>query len=188
VAREAVDQHVQVAGGLVDPDVTPGEKARLAVKAGGFYAGWLPKLAVGEGLDPRAYEEFGPLAKHLRFVERGARKLARATFYGMTRWQAGLESRQAFLGRIVDLGAELFAMTAAVVYARTTAAADPAHGRQTVELAELFCGQARRRANRLFHDLWSNDDAGNHAAAQRVLAGRYAFFEHDVLDPARQDP
>ena len=37
----------------------------------------------------------------------------------MARWQAGTEDHGAFLGRIVDIGAELFAMSAAVVYAQT---------------------------------------------------------------------
>jgi hypothetical protein len=73
-------------------------------------ARWLPQLAVGEGQKPGAYERFGPLAGHLRFVERSSRKLARSTFYAMGRWQAKLEKKQAFLGRIVDIGAELFAI------------------------------------------------------------------------------
>ena len=33
-------------------------------------------LVVGKGQSPAGYTEFGPLAKHLRFVERAARKLA----------------------------------------------------------------------------------------------------------------
>ena len=69
--------------------------------------------SIGKGTVPTSYDEFGRLAKHLRFVERSSRKLARQTFYGMSRWQAKLEYRQAFLGRIVDIGAELFAMAAA---------------------------------------------------------------------------
>ena len=48
---------------------------------------------------PGAYDEFGPLAKHLRFVERRSRKVARQTFYAMGRWQAKMEYKQAFLGR-----------------------------------------------------------------------------------------
>ena len=77
-------------------------KARAAAKAGGFYAKWLPTLVTGKGQQPRAYAEFGPLAGHLRYVERTSRKLARATFYGMARWQGKLERKQSFLGRIVD--------------------------------------------------------------------------------------
>ena len=88
------------------------DKARAAVGASGFYAKWLPKLVAGAGMDPRSYAEFGRLAKQLRFVERSSRRLARQTFYGMGRWQAKLEYKQAFLGRIVDIGAELFAMAA----------------------------------------------------------------------------
>src|SRR5207249_7020122 len=83
IAREAVDAHLSVAGAIIDPDVAVGVKARAAVKAGGFYARWLPTLVVGRGQAPAAYAEFGPLARHLRRVERGSRKLARETFYAM---------------------------------------------------------------------------------------------------------
>ena len=72
----------------------------------------LPKLVVGEGNKPQArYDEFGDLATYLRYVERSSRRLARSTFYAMGRWQAKLEQRQSFLGRIVDIGAELFAIS-----------------------------------------------------------------------------
>ena len=53
-----------------------------------------------------------------------ARKLARSTFYAMSRWQGRMETKQGFLGRIVDIGAELFAMSAACV--RAEHAAQPA--------------------------------------------------------------
>ena len=121
IAREAVDQHLTVAGDIIDPDVALSAKAKTAAKAAGFYARWLPKLAVGAGNAPRSFSEFGELATHLRFVERSARKLARSTFYGMSRWQGQLEKKQAFLGRIVDVGAELFAISAAVVRAQMLA-------------------------------------------------------------------
>src|SRR5438105_750764 len=133
IAREAVDQHLAVAGNIIEPDVPIGDKARTAVKAGGFYAKWLPKLAVGQGTTPTSYNEFGDLAEHLRFAERNARKLARSTFYGMSRWQGRLEKKQSFLGRIVDIGAELYGIACAAVYAQTLQQQDPANKAQYVE-------------------------------------------------------
>ncbi|MGH8886497.1 MAG: acyl-CoA dehydrogenase family protein [Egibacteraceae bacterium] len=188
IAREAVDAHLSVAGKLIEPDVALAERARTAVKAGGFYAQWFPKLAWGPGTVPGAYGEFGDLATHLRFVERSARKLARSTFYAMSRWQGRLERKQSFLGRIVDVGAELFAMSAACVRAQMLVTDDLAHGAEAVELADLFCRGARRRVDHLFHALWRNDDAHNYAAALRVLDGRYTWAEQGIIDPSGDGP
>jgi alkylation response protein AidB-like acyl-CoA dehydrogenase len=195
IAREAVDAHLQVAGDLIEPDVDWSRKARTAVKAGGFYAVWLPKLAAGKGTVPTSYAEFGELATHLRYVERTSRRLARQTFYGMSRWQGKLQRKQGFLGRIVDIGAELFAMSAAVVRARMladqTSVPDDAvagTGEEAAELADLFCRNARRRVDRLFRDLWNNEDARNYRMAQRVVEGRYTWLETGILDPSGSGP
>ncbi len=188
IAREAVDQHLQLAGDILLGDGGVAEKAKLAAKAGAFYAKWFPSLTVGAGQSPKAFDEFGSLAGHLRYAERSSRKLARSTFYAMGRYQARLEQKGALLGRIVDIGAELYAISCACVYASTLAGDDPPNRDAVYELADLFCHQARRRADALFHALWSNDDDDHYRTAQSVLAGRYAFFEHDVVDPAGDGP
>lgn len=186
IAREAVDQHLQVAGDILEPETPLGEKAKSAVAAGAFYGKWLPKLVVGEGHKPRSFEEFGPLATHLRYAERSSRRLARSTFYAMGRWQAKLEQRQSFLGRIVDIGAELFAIASAVVYADTIARETPERGDAARELADLFCSQARRRADALFHALWNNDDDKGYKTAMNLLDGRYTWLEEGVSDPSER--
>ena len=106
----------------------------------------------------------------------------------MTRWQAGLEKRQAFLGRTVDIGAELFAVSAACVYAQTLTREHPDRGEQAVELADLFCRQARLRIDELFTALWSNEDDANYRGAQRVLDGRYTWLEEGIIDPSGEGP
>jgi Acyl-CoA dehydrogenase, C-terminal domain len=188
IAREAVDQHIHAAGDLLTPGGDFKTKAEAALHAGMFYSRWLPQLAVGKGQNPRSYDEFGPLAAYLRYVERSSRKLARSTFYGMGRWQAKLEQKQSFLGRIVDIGAELFAIAAAVCYADTIGGEHPERKTEALELAELFCQQAKRRAETLFNELWSNDDDANYAAAQRVLDGRYSWLEEGIADPSGDGP
>lgn len=188
IAREAVDAHLSVAGDIVDPDADLGRRVRAMARAGGFYARWLPTLVTGEGQRPSAFAEFGPLARHLRYVERASRRLARQTFYGMSRWQAKLEYRQGFLGRIVDIGAELFAMSATCVRAEMIRVDGPEQGRTAYELADAFCQQARLRVEELFDALWTNTDSTDRELASRVLDGRYTWLEEGVLDASTDGP
>jgi alkylation response protein AidB-like acyl-CoA dehydrogenase len=184
IAREAVDAHLSVAGDLIDPDSTLSDKAKAGAKAGGFYARWLPKLVAGPGQLPTAYGEFGPLAAHLRYVERNARKLARSTFYAMSRWQGRMELKQNFLARIVDIGAELFAMSAACVRAQHLAATGD-HGREAAQLADVFCRQARVRTDELFARLWTNTDDADRKLSAKVLAGEAGWLEEGIVDLTR---
>ncbi|MCZ1007230.1 acyl-CoA dehydrogenase family protein [Streptomyces lydicus] len=187
IAREAVDAHLSVAGDLIDPDKSLADKGRAAAKAGGFYARWLPKLVAGPGQLPRTYQEFGQLAGHLRYVERTSRKLARSTFYAMSRWQGRMETKQGFLGRIVDIGAELFAMSAACVRAEyLTETGD--HGREARQLADVFCRQARIRVEELFGRLWTNTDELDRKVVDGVLDGSYTWLEEGMIDPSGDGP
>ncbi|HVP02119.1 MAG TPA: acyl-CoA dehydrogenase family protein [Solirubrobacteraceae bacterium] len=188
IAREAVDQHLKIAGDILDPDTALQVKAKAAIGAGRFYAAWLPTLVTGEGRRPGSFADFGELAGHVRYVERGSRKLARSTVGLMGRYQAKLEQKGALLGRVVDIGAELFAIAAACTHAQTIALEQPQRREEVFELADLFCGQARRRADALFQTLFSNDDASSYAAAQRLIEGRYDWFTQGVLDPAGDGP
>src|SRR5215208_1977863 len=187
IAREAVDKHLEVAGEILEGEGGLGEKAKVGVQAAKFYAKWLPQLTVGEGQKPGSFQEFGSLAGHMRFVERSSRKLARTTFATMTRYQAGLEKKQAVLGRIVDIGAELFAISSAVVYANTVAKRHPERRDEVFELADVFSQQARRRVGDLFRGVWQNDDDANYKLATGVLKGRYSFIEEGLVDPAHKE-
>jgi alkylation response protein AidB-like acyl-CoA dehydrogenase len=182
IAREAVDAHLAAAGDLASVTASLQDKAKAAVGASGFYAKWLPKLVAGAGMDPRSYGEFGRLAKQLRFVERSSRRLARQTFYGMGRWQANLAYKQAFLGRVVDIGAELFAMAACCSRAEMILRTAPEHAASAYELAEAFCEQARVRVDEYFDQLWRNTDDGDQELSRKVLAGDYTWLEAGVLD------
>ncbi|MBT2213047.1 acyl-CoA dehydrogenase family protein [Actinomadura sp. NEAU-AAG7] len=197
IAREAVDAHLSVAGDIIDPGASAGRKARAAARAGGFYARWLPTLVTGAGQRPNAYGEFGPLARHLRYVERASRKLARSIFYAAGRWQGGLEYRQGFLGRMVDIGAELYAMSAVCVRARADTSADGpltgamsglTPGPSATLLADAFCRQSRIRVEELFDGLWRNTDTMDVKLARAVLAGDFAWVEEGVLDPSIPGP
>ncbi|WP_329414173.1 acyl-CoA dehydrogenase family protein [Streptomyces sp. NBC_00704] len=191
IAREAVDAHLTVAGDLIDPDKSLQDKARAGANAGVFYAKWLPKLVAGPGQLPSSYAEFKhagvDLSPHLRHVERHARKLARSTFYAMSRWQGRMETKQGFLGRIVDIGAELFAMSAACVRAELLRSRGE-NGREAYQLADVFCRQSRIRVDELFARLWHNTDELDRKVVKGVMAGAYEWLEQGVVDLSGDAP
>src|SRR5512138_3483648 len=176
MAREAVDKHLEVAGALIDPKVPAGKKLAALPKVGAFYASWYLGLWVRALTAPR-YGEFGPLARHLRFVERSSRKLAREIFHSMLVFRAGAERRQAFLFRLVDIANELFAMAASVSRAQALRKAGRPEAAQALKLADHFCLRGRRKVRALFGALWSNDDEVAYAMGRAVLGGEHAWLE-----------
>jgi hypothetical protein len=100
----------------------------------------------------------------------------------MSRWQAGLEHQQGFLGRIVDIGAELFAMAAVCSRAEMLGTEHPEQRKEAYALADAFCRQARLRSDHLFDRLWTNTDASDRRIARGVLDGEFTWLEEGVLD------
>jgi hypothetical protein len=180
MAREMVDKHLQVAGALVDA------RKPLAAKLGAipgvlaFYAWWYPTRWLGWSLWPR-YSAFGPLAPHLRFVERSSRRLARASFHGMLVYQARLQNKQAFLFRLVDIANEAFAIAAAAARAKALADRRAPEAAEATLMADVFCRSARRRVETLFRELWRNDDVLRYRHGLRVLAGEAEWLEAGVM-------
>ena len=134
---------------------------------------------------PTSYAEFGPLAEHLRYVERSCRKLARQTFYGMSRWQAKLEYRQGFLGRIVDIGAELFAMAAACSRAEMLRADDPERGEAAYAARRRVLRPGRLRVDDAVRPAVDQHRRHRPPAGRRVLAGELHLARGGRARPER---
>jgi alkylation response protein AidB-like acyl-CoA dehydrogenase len=163
IAREALDTHLVVAGDLINPKAPTSKRLKALLRCALFYAIWYPRQWLGWGHWPR-YAAFGPLATHLRFVERRSRKLARTLFHAMVRFGPKLELRQAVLFRLVDVGAELFAMAATTSRAHALAKQGD---RQALQLADVCCRHARRRVDQLFRETFGKDDVATYRLAQR---------------------
>ncbi len=187
IAREVVDDHLKVAGAIADPDASMSAKLAAVVKGGLFYAVWYPTRWLGWGRWPR-YAEFGRLATHMRYVNRTSRKLARTLFYAILRHGPRLEKRQAVLSRMVEIGAELFAMSAACARAqsfRTSKSAEErAQADSAFDLAETFCRIARRRIRDRFRMVFRNDDVLIYRTAQRVMRNETNWIEEGLPEPS----
>ncbi len=187
LAREALDPHLSRAADLLRPSTPARKKLLAAVRLLGFYARWYPARAV-RARWPHRHRWAGRLARHERYVERTSNRLAAALFRAMARHGPGLEKRQILLGKLMDVGTELFAMAATVAYARSLEGSIASEGRPA-DLADLFCVQAAERIEESFRAM-----AGRHhgrrgrAAAGGVLAGGFRWMEQGIIPAPAEAP
>jgi hypothetical protein len=163
------------------PGKTLGQRLAGLVRSALFYGWWYPTRWLGFAVWPR-HAEFGDLAGHVRFIERSARRLARGVFHAMIRFGPKLEQRQSVLFRLVDVGAELFAMAATCSRAQLLVKKDREAGNRAVRLADIFCRQASARVRAIFRQVFANADVPTYRAAQEVLAGEHQWLEKDIVD------
>jgi alkylation response protein AidB-like acyl-CoA dehydrogenase len=183
IAREALDRHLAVSAKLFDRKLSRKERLAALPRFVGFYSAWYPTRWAGWGRWPR-FQDFGPLSKHVRYFERTTRRLSRAIFHLMATHGPKLERRQALLFRAVDIGADLFAMSAAVSRAEGMRRSRSADARSAVELADVFCRMTRRRIANAFEAIRSNDDVKKYRTARRFLDGEHKWLERGITPMA----
>ncbi len=184
IAREAVDHHFSLAFDVVNPKVSTKRKLQALARAMPFYATWYPARWV-PAKQMKNYSEFGRLARHVRYVERATRRLGRALFHAMVRFGPKLERRQMVLFRAVDIGAELYAMSAAFVRAKMLA---DAGNERAVDLADVFCREARGRIEARFDELYGPNDAALYRLAMNVLDGKHEWLEAGIVSATQMPP
>ncbi len=171
IAREVLDPHLTRAGIVLNRSAPFGRRLGAALRAGLFYVPWYLRLWI-----PAAAPGGGAAwaRRHLRFVARASKRLARSLFHAMVRHGQGLERKQIQLGRFVDFGAELYAQVAAVVRAEALLArgADEA---EVLPLVEAFCAGSRTRVSAIRRAIRRNDDRQTYELAQDFLADGHPF-------------
>jgi hypothetical protein len=171
------------------------ERLRAAVKAGIFYAKWYPKqwmpafkvqnaecrIQNAEDGDRRS-EVRGQdkkaarvINRYLRYTAHSSKRLARTLFHAMLRYGPKLERQQLLLGRFVDIGAELFAITASCLRVERILQSGDVNGEsaEVVKLLDYFCQAARLRIEEKFRAIHENADRASYGLAQEVLSTKH---------------
>ena len=179
LAREALDPHLRLAGPLLDPKTTLLRKAKVGLRAGLFYAGWYPSVCspLPALLPPGLHPGVRPA---LRFAASSSRKLARKLLHAMARHGPALERRQLLLGRLVDVGMETFALSAAALRTDASLKNETNDTSRNDLLALLDCVKRRAelRIENSFRAISRNADASENRLAKALLDDRYRDLEN----------
>jgi hypothetical protein len=179
LAREAIDPHLKRIGAILSNKLSFGQKIKTAFGTLGFYSKWYP-MQFFKGMKAESYSDLGPLAKHFKYVEKHAHKLARKLFYYMGRYRQKLEAHQLILGRLMEIGSELFAISATISHAASLYKKDPTN-KTPLELADYFAKMARRRIEEKFDALSNNDDKPSDKLAKKVIDGEMKWLEKGII-------
>lgn len=177
IAREALDPHLGRIKALLSSRSSPGEKMKALLSAARYYLFWYPKLW-SPFTSSRLNDLPQPLCEHMMYVQRCSRRLARLLFHQMMIYQQKLEAKQAILNRIVEIGVELFVMSTSCSYAEHLQKQGKLN---SVDLADLFCRQARERIERLFLANSKNHDRQHKQVARKLMAEEFKWLENDIM-------
>jgi 3-hydroxyacyl-CoA dehydrogenase/alkylation response protein AidB-like acyl-CoA dehydrogenase/enoyl-CoA hydratase/carnithine racemase len=175
IAREALDPHLKVSGAALNSKLPAAQRLRAAAKAALFYARWYPRQWLPTEWFKVRRPGAAPLNRHFRYAARTSRKLARTMFHAMARNGPKLERQQLLLGRFVDIGTELFAITATCLRAEQLAKGEVtvAKKAELLQLADYFCRASRLRIEEKFRGVRRNADRASYRLAQQVLSGNH---------------
>jgi len=169
IAREALDPHLKIGAAVVNSRLPMGERASAGAKAALHYAWWYPTRCLplpaknASGLP-------GELACVVRFINRRSRRLSRALFHGMTKFGPKLDRQQLFLGRIVEIGTELFVLSCAVSKAQALLTSKSESERaHLLLLIKFLCEDTRRKVDERFRCLHAKGDADGYRLASLLL-------------------
>lgn len=184
IAREALDPHLKRIQALLSSKYSILKKIKAAFSAGLYYSFWYPRLWLPSFNLKDTQGLPAQLKVHIKFAQAASKRLAREIFLNMLIYQQRLEAKQNILARFVDIGVDLFVISSVCSYAAslakqkgTPSSASP------IELAELFCLQAKTRIARNFQDVRHNDDKMISAIAKKFLSGSYEWLENEIIRP-----
>lgn len=177
LAREAMDPHLKLAGPLLNRRSSAMDKIKAAFKMIKFYSTWYPKTKWSS--KKGKYSDLGVLEKHFHYVESTCRKMSAHLFEAMVKYKEKLELKQMLLFRLMEIGTDLFAMSAACSYAVSCRKKNPADDSPEA-LADYFCTLARRRIEERFVALKDNDDRMTDKIAERVINKDFTWLEKGI--------
>lgn len=180
LAREAMDSHLKRASDLLSSKASWGQKGKALFQVLGHYSMWYPEQLWKSVFSFTSFKDAGMLEKYFHFIEKQSHRLAGKIFMGMAKYRQHLERKQMLLGRLMEIGTDLFAMAATCAYALSLKG-QTGIGDSATELANHFCVIAKRRIEERFTALTHNDDRSANALGKHVVDKSFRWLENGII-------
>jgi hypothetical protein len=168
LAREALDPHLKVAGAVLNSKLPTKVRVKAALNAAIYYAKWYPKQYIPS---LRTFREFNKQYRSMmRYINNTSKKLARVLFHSMIRYGPKLDKQQLLLGRITEIGTELFILGASILRANSEG--------KNHEIIDVIYINTKLKVKNLFKDINNNNDKANYRFAKNVLANNQIDLEN----------
>ena len=112
-------------------------------------------------------------------MARLSKKMSRTLFHKMAVHQKKMAEKQLLINRFVQIGTELFIMSAACSYADSLQT-NSTDGTNAVDLADYYCREAKIRIGKLFADIRSNNDKATLELNRSFMQGEFAWIEDEI--------
>ncbi len=172
IAREMLDPHLRLGGAAIDSRQPMGARIQAGLEAGIHYAAWYGGRCLPQAMHGSA-DMHPELQVCLMHIGSFSRKLSRAIFRQLIHFGPKLEREQLLLGRLVDIGTELFAMSIACV--RTQSLLDnapPEEAQRALHITKYLCTRGEHRVATLLDELRLPTDHASYQLAQELMSDR----------------
>ena len=185
VVREGLSPHLDRAKRFYAEGLSILEQTRQAMTLMRFYLPWYLRQWRNRPLPGRrelTHLQGRPAAL---YVERTSRRLARAIFSALLRFQASFKDEQRLQNTIESIGEDLLAMSATVLYAERQTRLD---GHTTVwELADAFCAAAKQRIKQRLKEFRHHGDTRAATTGRQALKGYYPTLSEGIVRRRLED-
>ena len=174
IMREALDTHLTKAGAAANSQLEAKARLQTLIKALPFYLTWYPKqyLATFTSTPPNCHPR---VKKHMRYVRKTSKKLARTLFHKMVIIGPSLEKKQVLLARFCDIGTDLFMISASCSYCHHKLESGDDEVLAIFDDAVLL---AKQRIKHAFNGIKQNPDTHGQLIADAVQQNDLAWLEH----------
>ncbi len=177
LAREALDSHLQRLAPIFNRKTSILQKFKTLCNLSVFYSAWYLKQSF-KGLFANTGQKPKKIAPYFAYIDRAASKLAKEIFKSIVRHRQHLDKKQLVLGRLMEIGIDLFAMSATASYALCL---DAQGKKEVMELADCFLQETKRKIEDNFISLRSNADKATNTLAQSTLKGKFKWLENGII-------